>query len=139
MKTTLLILCFFFIFGCAHKVSEEDLRNLNGYWEIQRVTFADGKVKEYKVNPSLDYIQIDGLNGFRKKVYPKFDGTYDTTNDAEFFEIISYESNFEFNYKNELSQWKETIISLSTNKFSVIDKENITYEYKRFEPINVQK
>lgn len=139
MKTTLLILCFFFILGCSNKISEEDLRNLNGYWEIQQVTFADGKVKEYTVNTSLDYIQIDGLKGFRKKVYPKFDGTYDTSNDAEFFLIIAHEGNFEFNYKNELSQWKETIITLSSNKFSVIDKENITYVYKRFQPINVQK
>ncbi|MFK5974772.1 MAG: hypothetical protein QM485_16030 [Flavobacteriaceae bacterium] len=139
MKASLLILCFFFTIGCTNSISEKDLKNLNGYWEIHRVTFADGKTKEYTINPSVDYIQIDGLNGFRKKVYPKFDGTYDTSNDAEFFVIISDKSNFEFNYKSELSQWKETIITLSTNKFSVIDKENITYEYKRFEPINVQK
>lgn len=139
MKTALLILCFFFILGCSDNVSEEDLRNLNGYWEIQQVIFADGKVKEYNVNTSLEYIQIDSLKGFRKKVYPKFDGTYGTSNDDEYFVIIAHEGYFEFNYKNELSQWKEAIITLSPNKFSVIDKENITYEYKRFQPINVKK
>ncbi len=139
MRAILLIVCFFLILGCSDKVSKKNLKNLNGYWEIQRVTFPNGKTKDYTVSTSLDYIQIDGLTGFRKKVYPKFDGTYDTSNDAEFFVIIAHEGNFEFNYKNELSQWKEHIITIAPNSFSVIDEENITYEYKKYQPINVQK
>ena len=139
MKAILLVGCFFFIFGCYNKVSIADLKNLNGYWEIKQVTFSDGKTKGYKMSTSIDYIEIDGLNGFRKKVYPKFDGTYDTSNDAEFFVIRVQEGNFDFNYATEFSAWKEVINTISSDDFSVIGEDNITYEYKRFQPINVQE
>ena len=90
MSRILLIGCIFLWVGCTRTVSKEDLKRLNGYWEIEKVSLPDGTVKEYKVNPTIDYVQIDGLKGFRKKVHPKLDGTYDASNDAELFVITGY-------------------------------------------------
>jgi hypothetical protein len=130
---------FLMLVACQNKVSQEELTLLNGYWEIEKVTLANGQTKEYKVNTTVDYIEVKELSGYRKKVYPKFDGTFDTSNDAEQFTIIVQQDRFEIHYKNELSEWVEVLKSLDGNSFSVTNTENITYYYKRFEPINVDK
>ena len=122
--------------ACAKKISKLDLQQLNGYWEIEEVVFPNGNVKKYKINTSVDYIQLANTTGFRKKVQPQLDGTYKVTDDAESFTISKNESVFTINYKNNLSEWKEELIRISEDRFSVVNEEGITYRYKRFTPIN---
>ena len=130
---------FLMLVACQNKISQEKLSFLNGYWEIEKVTLANGQTKEYKVNTTVDYIEVTELSGYRKKVYPKFDGTFDTSNDAEQFTFILQQDSIEMHYKSELSEWVEVLESLDEDSFSVTNTENITYYYKRFEPINVDK
>jgi len=139
MKHFLFIFSFFIYLGCTTKVSQEDISNLNGYWEIEQVTFPNGNTKEFAVNPTVDYIELDGLKGFRKKMQPKFDGSFTTSNDAELFQIQERGGQFEFHYKNEMSEWKEVIKSISKDEFSVINQDTLTYTYKRFQSINISK
>ena len=131
-----LILCLA-LFGCKDKIVKSDLNFITGYWEIEKVTLPDGSKKEYPVNTSIDYMEVNNLMGFRKKVQPKFNGTYDTSNDAELFTIYERDGVFFINYKTELSEWQEKIVSLSKNNLSLKSEDNITYHYKRFEPINI--
>ena len=137
-KFSVLILGLLF-FACSQKVSQEQLSFLNGYWEIEKVTFSDGQTKDYTVNESIDFIKINGLKGFRKKVSPTFNGTYITNDDAEFFTIYQKENVFFIHYKTELSDWTERIEKISENNFSVTNQDNRTYFYKRYEPINISK
>jgi pectate lyase len=125
--------------ACQNKISEQELSLLNGYWEIDKVTLANGQIKEYKVNTTVDYIELKDLSGYRKKVYPKFDGSFDTSNDAEYFTILDKKDHFEIYYKSELSEWVEILNTLDENTFTVTNTENITYNYKRFKPISVSK
>ena len=113
--------------------------HLNGYWEIEKVTFPDGSKKEYGVNTSIDYIEVKNDEGFRKKVQPNFNGTYVTSNDAELFTISENMGTFSLNYKTDLSEWHEKIISLTENRFAVISEENIKYYYKKFKPIDLEQ
>ena len=123
--------------GCTDTVSKEDLNLLNGYWEIASVKFPDGQKKTYTVNPSIDYIELTEMQGFKKKVHPKFDGTYDTSNDAESFTIIENKGVFIISYKNKLSAWEERLIKLENDSFQIVNEEHITYFFKRYEPINI--
>ena len=141
MKYLLYLVTLFLFFGCNTKIEEEELKHLNGYWEISKVTFPNGETKDFKVNPIIDYIEIEGLEGFRKKVYPKFDGTYETSNDADNFKIELIDGNFQFNYNPNMAihssmHRRETLIQLSDISFSVVNKDTVTYSYKRFQPIN---
>ncbi len=138
MRYAYIIVALAALVGCQNKVDKLDLPYLNGYWEIEKVTFPDGSKKEYPVNTSIDYIEVKDQAGFRKKVQPNFNGTYDTSNDAEMFTIYENEGVFTLNYKTELSEWHEKIVSLSENAFTVIGEENIKYHYKKFEPINLE-
>lgn len=139
MKQALCIISLFLFFGCTTKVSEEDIAKLNGYWEIEKVTFANGATKDYGVNQTVDYIKLDGFKGFRKKMQPKFDGSFSTSNDAEPFLIQNNAGHFEFQYKNEMSAWEEEIQSISKDRFSVTNQDGLTYTYRRYQTMNLKE
>ncbi|WP_291960075.1 lipocalin family protein [Maribacter sp.] len=133
----LLVICSLIFISCNAKIDESQLHLLNGYWEIKEVTFKDGAKKEYTVNSTVDYIKLDSMTGFRKKVDPKFNGTFETSNDAEPFTIrISNDSVF-MSYSNNANSWEEVLTKLSAESFSVKNNQGTTYQYNRFEPINI--
>ena len=138
MKKYGIVLVILLFFSCGKTVKESELDLLNGYWVITEVQFANGGKKEYKMSPSVDYIQLENLKGFRKKVNPKFNGSFETSDDAESFVIQKEGELFSLMYKNNLSEWKETLIDLSEQSFSVKNAEGTVYQYKRFEPLNIE-
>ncbi|WP_047245851.1 hypothetical protein [Maribacter thermophilus] len=137
-KLILPTIILFVLFSCSNKVSKSDLKHLNGYWEIKEVVFSDGNKKEYKINSIIDYIEINDLKGFKKKVVPQFDGSFKTSNDAEPFTIKQEDDGFKILYKNDLSEWEESIIFLSDDSYSTQNAEGTVYHFKRFEPIKIE-
>ena len=125
--------------GCSPRIEKSELEQLNGYWEITEVVFTDGQKKSYTVNPTIDYIEIDGMKGFKKKVQPKFDGTYDTSDDAELFNFLEQENTFIFHYKNGLSEWQDRLTRLKSDEFSIVNQDGIEYSYKRYQPLNITR
>jgi len=69
---------------------------------------------------------------------PKLDGTYDTSNDAEFVTIIEKQGQLYLQYQNNLSQWEEQLTRLTDDLYSVKNEEGITYTYRRYIAINVK-
>jgi len=138
MKHFVFLITLFFLTACTTSISKEELLKLNGYWEIVEVEFNNGQKKSYKVNPSIDYIELKEMKGFKKKVQPKFDGTYNISNDSEPFTIIEKNGTFLLTYSNALSEWEEQLLHLKDNTFTIKNEDNITYTYKRYEPIKIQ-
>jgi len=138
MKRILSLVLILFLWSCDESsVNKDDLHYLNGYWEISEVEFPDGSIKEYGMNTSIDFIQLKEDKGYRKKMKPQFDGTYDTSKDVENFEVSNINETFTLRYKNEFSEWEEKLVQLDSVSFSVINQEGVTYKYKRFEPIKI--
>lgn len=121
--------------ACADSVTSADLGYLDGYWEIEKVVFPDGNSKSYGINTTIDYFEYGNRRGFRKKVQPRLDGIFITSDDAESFEIVEINSNFMLVYENELSRWEEEIRSLSADKMVLVSNDGLKYHYKRFEGI----
>ena len=139
MRLFVFIVSLLLFLGCSSTVSKEGLKNLNGYWEIEKVVFPDGNIKEYKVNTSVDYIQLEDTIGFRKKVQPKLNGTYETSDDAENFTILEGKDDYLIRYKTELSEWSEKLVALNSDSFSVINEEGVRYDYRKFEPMVIME
>ncbi|MER3317601.1 MAG: hypothetical protein RIB79_04855 [Allomuricauda sp.] len=138
MRRILPFLLILMLWGCNDaSVNQDDLHYLNGYWEIAEVEFPDGSIKEYGMNPSVDFIKLKGEKGFRKKMKPKFDGTYDTSKDVEGFTVSNANETIILRYSTELSEWEEKLIQLDSVSFSVTNQEGVTYKYKRFGPIKI--
>ncbi|MGC1514495.1 MAG: hypothetical protein WA810_02875 [Maribacter sp.] len=127
-------LCFV---SCTAPVDQEKLHLLNGYWEIKEVVLSDGTKKEYKINGTVDFILLDSLKGFRKKVDPKFNGTFETSDDAEQFSIEMRADSIFMHYGTPMNSWKEVLVSLDDEGFAVKNEQGIIYRYQRFEPLNI--
>ncbi len=127
-----------FLLSCKHKIGKNDIQKLNGYWEIQKVTFEDGEDKDYKVNESYDYFEIKNDNkGIRKKVMPQLDGSF-RVNDTYENVIVRFKNDKVFlDYSTSFSRWSEELLQLSDEGFRVRNKQKMEYYYVKTGPINL--
>lgn len=134
-KITFLLLVLLF-FNC--KENEVNLKQINGYWEIEEVQLPDGSQKDYTYNNTVDFIElIDSVSGIRKKLKPKLDGSYEGSNLEESFEIKKENDSLNLYYKTPYSEWKETILGLDEEHLKVINQNQIIYTYKHYQPITL--
>ena len=135
-KHLYLLLLLTVITACKSSIQEGEISRLEGYWEITKVVFQDGTTKPYTVNTTVDYIGIDGFNGYIKKMKPGLNGRYQTSNKAAQFKLIQkdglWEMHFEGDQKSTLS-----LLELDSLEYAVKDQGQIRYYYKRYEPINI--
>ena len=139
MKISFGILLLVILGGCTPKVGMVELPKLNGYWEIEKVVFPDGSSKSYEVNASIDFIQINEKEGFRKKLQPQFDGSFRTSDDAERFTVIEKSGVLIMSYTNAEHTWEETLVALMDDQFEVVNQAGISYHYKRYQPLNLEQ
>ena len=120
-------------YSCDEK---KNLQYMNGYWEINSVKIEGKEIKNYPFSGTVDYFILDEKNkGFRKKVKPKIDGS---------FEINMHEINFEIEMKkNDIylvygkgKNFVESVIKLDSTKMILKNMNGFVYEYKRFLPNN---
>ncbi len=125
--------------GCSQQ-KIENLSQLNGYWEIEKVTFPSGESKGYKVNTVIDFIQVkNDSTGTREKVMPRLDGTFISMNEYESFSIKKEDGQFFMVYNNEEGYRKEQLVKLTKDIFAVSNDQDKTYFYKRFEKFSLKK
>ena len=124
--------------ACGRNVFIEDAKHLNGYWQIGKVTLPDKTSKTYELSSAVDYIEIENSKGFRKKVQPSIDGTFNTSDDAIPFQVIDRDENVYLVYSNGTDSWEEHLLSAGPDAFTVRNQEGITYEYNRYKPISLQ-
>ena len=132
MGRFVILLLMILLGSCRQSIKKEDLQLLNGYWEIDRVKASDGKEKTYALNTTIDYLQLNGMKGFRKKVQPRTDGTFATSDDAVRFSILRKSGAYYMVYEGEDSEWTEQLLQLKASAFSVVNEDQFTYYYKRY-------
>uniref|UniRef100_UPI00404A9AC2 hypothetical protein n=1 Tax=Flavobacterium sp. TaxID=239 RepID=UPI00404A9AC2 len=137
-KSLIIILLTVFLSSCQQNITTEDLSKLNGYWEITEVTMPDGSSKTYKINQTVDYISYENNDGIRKKVAPQFDGTYLVTDHQENFTIVEENDAFYMEYKTEYGTWREKLIQLCDETFTVENDQKTIYEYKKQEAFSLK-
>ncbi len=121
--------------SCGNQLSETELGWLEGYWEIEEVVGPDGRSREYGLNATIDYFSLEGMRGYRKKVQPQIDGTFITSDDAVRFELHPQEGQILMLYRHGEEAWEEQLIALDSMAFTVRNTDNISYHYKRYQPL----
>jgi hypothetical protein len=138
MKRVILIaIISFYLAACTPKVIAIDIPKINGYWEIEKVNFPDGKQKDYTINQTFDYFEVKDNKGFRKKVTPQLDGTFLVNNDFEKIEIKQLKGTYFIYYTTPFSKWKEELRLLSDNELILVNDAKNEYHYKKTAPINL--
>lgn len=130
MKNTLPILFFILLnLGCKQH-PENEIPYLNGYWEIKKVTLSSGQVHDYKYNGFVDYFEVnDSLNGYRKKLKPRMDGTFETTESEEHFIIKIENDSLNMYYSTPFATWKETVLSANDSELKIINTNKDIFIY----------
>ena len=138
MKNSLkiLFLCLFLV-SCQQKITPEDIKKINGYWEIEKVTFKEGEDKEYKMNENFDYFEIANNKGIRRKVRPQFNGTFLFNDDFENVKVRFKGEQVFLDYTTAYAKWTEELIRLSDDEMVLKNDQNKEYEYKKAGPINL--
>jgi len=137
-RITYLILILF-IFSCKKPNPEAQKQNLSGYWEIKSVKMTNGEKKDFNINTVVDYIELNGDNGTRTKVSPKFDGTFTTNGVAENFTLKIEEDSLRMYYKTPFDEWKETVIEAKDSTLTVKNRDNKIYTYSKFKKFDFGK
>ncbi|MBC7642608.1 MAG: hypothetical protein H7174_09780 [Flavobacterium sp.] len=139
MKNIFGILLFLFLtVSCQQKIVATDINKLNGYWEIEKVVLPDNDNKDYKINETIDFFEINNNIGFRHKVTPQFNGKYLVNEFAENVKIVQNQDKTYLEYSTKFAKWKDELISISDDKLVVKNDANIEYHYKKPIPFSVK-
>ena len=137
-KAILFIVIVLSIFSCSEN-PETYIQHIEGYWEIEEVTMADGSKKEYKFNETIDYISVnDSLLGFRKKLKPGINDTYFASGDSEAIHLKIEDHKLNIYYSTPYANWKETVLEATTENLRIINDDKNVYLYKRYTPIKLE-
>ena len=138
MKKTFAILFISVLFICCkQKINPSDIAKINGYWEIEKVTFDKGDDKDYKINESYDFFEIKDNKGIRKKVMPQLDGTFLVNDTFENVVVRFADDKVFLDYQTDYAKWTEEVITLSAEELVLVNKEKTEYHYKKATSINL--
>lgn len=118
------------------EVKKDDIKHLAGFWEISSVSTESNETINYEVNEFVDYFQLENDQGFRQKVSPNLDGSFQSNSMKEDFTVVDSLGTFYIKYQTPFNQWKEEIIKIDSLNFTVKNEMGNTYFYKKFHPKN---
>ena len=128
----IIILYGLFFYSCNES---KNLQYLNGYWEISSVSIEGKEVKNYPFSGTIDYFILGENNGYRKKVKPKIDGSFDVTMHEIEFKIEMKKNDIYLVY-GKGKNFVESIVKLDSTKMILKNMDGFFYDYKRFFPNN---
>ena len=116
------LIILFFIISCDKQIN---LDLINGYWEIVSVSKNNEFVKEYPFSNAVDFFIIDSLNnGYRKKIKPKINGSFEITLHEIPISIKNNNNSYEIKYYSTGNQYAETISKLDQNRLVIKNRRN---------------
>ena len=132
-KFSFLIFFSFFQFINCKKNTIDDVKTIEGLWEIYSVSSGEEVFYLKGKSPLVDYYVFNSdSTGIKKKLKPNFNKTFSSSLDEINFEIIKINGLIYLNYISETNNWKEMIKKL-TRKELIISNNKFEYHYKRFE------
>lgn len=132
-KISFLVLLIFLNFTYCKINTIDDIKAIEGMWEIYSVSSKGEVFYPQGESPVVDYYTFDSdSTGTKKKLKPNFNKTFSSSFDEINFEIRKKNGLVYLNYITETNNWKEIIKKL-TKKELVISNNKFEYHYKRFE------
>ena len=125
------------LISCSKNDPQAQLENLSGYWEIKKVETPYGKKVEYKINESIDYINLKDSTGYRVKVIPRIDGKFTTNKDKEEIKVQIENDSLRMFYSTPYDKWMETVLKADGENLIVKNAQGAVYTYKKYEIINI--
>lgn len=130
-------LLFVLFLSCSNNVTQDDLQNLNGYWDIEMVESESKKITKFGINSTIDFYYLDDTNqGYRKKAKPDFSGKYRANNIKDKITVTHENEHFIIHTTTALDSWDDTIIELTKEKLILQNDKGVLFHYKKHEKYN---
>jgi len=135
VKQFLTLSFFILLISCKSEVSTY-IPFVEGYWEIVNVSKDQKKVKDYKMSGSVDYFKVNAdLSGYRKKVTPRFDGTFEISKHVSEFTLSIKDNHLWIIYTNNNATYSEEIVRANNSSLILSNSDGFIYTYKPYEPL----
>ena len=135
MRQLLTLSFFILLISCKSEVSTY-IPFIEGYWEIVNVSKDQKKVKDYKMSGSVDYFKVNAdLSGYRKKVTPRFDGTFEISQHISEFTLSIKDNHLWVIYTNNNVTYSEEIVRANNSSLILSNSDGFIYTYKPYEPL----
>lgn len=131
-KFYVLILIIPLLLSCSGLDPNEKKARLGGYWVIEKVEMPDGTEKLFQLSNTIDFIEVSGDSGVRKKVQPKVDGSFLVNDSAESFDLKIENDSLHMYYKTAYDSWKETVLKARDSVLVVLNQDGKVYTYGKF-------
>jgi len=139
-RKSLFIMLAALTFNSCTTNPEAKIAFIEGYWEIKEVNKDNRLIKEYNVNLSVDYFEVnDDLTGFRKKVTPTLNGTFTVNKDEAPFTLKAENDSLNIYYKHNDIKTKETIVKATKEELVIVNSQGFRYIYKPYKSINIDE
>ena len=129
------LLCIIVV-SCGNPDPEQLKSNLSGYWEIEKVLLPNGSEKQYTINLNIDYIELEGIQGVRKKLKPQLDGSFISFDQNEAFTALIRNDSLILQYETPYSQWEETVLEADESHLVLLNTDGKKFFYKSYEPLS---
>lgn len=139
MKKLTLVTLLISLFACTSNNFDAQKTQVAGYWEIKSVELADGTIREFDITTSVDYIELAGDSGVRKKLMPRADGSFTEFPTSEKFKFITKGDSLFMHYSTPFANWNETVVKATENFLITKNKDGKRFEYKRFEKLELSE
>lgn len=136
MKKLILFFSMMFCISCGQNDPGEQLANLNGYWQIEKVEIEKDSVITYQLSQLIDYIEVTDSTGFRRKLKPKIDGGFImASNDSEKITAKIEDNVLMLYYTTPYDTWKEEVLEATKEELVILNRDNKKYYYQRYKPL----
>ena len=132
LKKAYFVLLIFAVVGCQQNNPQEQLKYINGYWEIKKVERNGEIAKEYGFNSVVEHFEFNKNKGTKKKAKPQLDGTYILFNSAEEIEAKIENDSLRLYYSTNFDQWKETVLEANKDELVIQGRGDLVFYYKKF-------
>jgi hypothetical protein len=138
MKQFLFLILGLMVFSCGEDPDEQKTK-LSGYWVIEKVEMPDGTEKLFQLSTTIDFIEVTGDSGVRKKVQPKVDGSFLVNDSAESFDLKIENDSLHMYYDTPYDSWKETVLRVRDSILVVLNQDGKVYSYSKFKGLLIPK
>ena len=135
----LLLIIVLLAMGCKSN-PDKHIEFIEGYWEIESVYKNNQLLRTFKINSGIDYFKINAdLKGFRKKLKPNFNGTFETSKDILNFKIEIKNNVLFLNYIDNGTSYFEEVLLVNDKKLVLKNRFGLIYHYVPYELLDLSQ
>lgn len=125
------LLTILLLTSCSNNVDEQ-LKNIEGYWNIETAILPDGSEREFPFSNHMDHFEIEGKQGIKYRVSPTYDGGFVNYGSPVYFTCETVDGELLLQFKDGVESYTQTVEKATTNKLVLKHQNGTIYRYSSY-------